>query len=92
MRILRWSKTVKHQILKAIVFAIIILAGCMLTVSRELEPIICGISETKDVPYQALLVLPSETIEAAGKDISDIASKTKPFSEWLSENGWNEIL
>lgn len=66
--------------------------GCMLTVSRELEPIICGISETKDVPYQALLVFPSETIEAAGRDISDIASKTKPLSEWLSENGWNEIL
>ncbi|MGI5948667.1 MAG: hypothetical protein ACOX8K_14925 [Lachnospiraceae bacterium] len=46
--------------------------GCMLTVSRELEPIICGISETKDVPYQTLLVLPAETIETAGNDISDM--------------------
>lgn len=74
--------------------------GNMITTSKELETIICGVYVTEDTGgktdlpagTQALLVIPAEEIETANTMIRETAAVSQPFADWLTENGWNQYV
>lgn len=72
----------------------------MITTSKELETIICGVYVTEDTggktdlqaATQALLVIPAEEIDTANTMIRETAAVSQPFADWLTENGWNQYV